>query len=528
MFISVQGYAYFSTYSAISPYAIQADLDRFPSGFPVPPAEPIANANRGALHERPLWRNLGVYHKRVSFDGFTSLVFDRYAWLTDSATAYKDALLQRPLFYLNKQVAPYNSFRADKFNAQFSYLPDEYFTGEIRNDSMTHGNHQLAMRSFSPVKMVVECASDGPQWLHIMQAHYYGWTAKVNGQETEIVPANFLYMALPLAAGHNIVELEYQNPRVLLAVVLMVLCLAVLLLALVLWYWKKRKTLYLPAVLSFLLLLVIVGTFVIRSGQSKHSEKEYWLEDVLQSAGENSLVLACGTDGLFEQHKAKLYRPNFTFKGDLRSFREAIGDSSLQEIYLVNDQAYIPTEALRLIQQLFPCSEQVAQADNNRYIMRYYRGDCPASSLATLALYDFEKAETTRNRDTTVSWEGQVSLRLSAERPYGPVFRITVKDLGVNTPGDYLLVAKLQMRCEEGAAPQLAFSTREHMKRSLTKTYPLSRQYSAEGGWQEVSADFTLHHGLGPEDEIELFLWNPGAGPVWIDHWEIGLERKLE
>lgn len=526
MFLSVQGYAYFSTYSPISPHAIQADLDRFPSGFPVPPTEPIADANRGALHERPLWRNLGVYHKRVSFDGFTSLVFDRYAWLTDSATAFKDALLQRPLFYLNNQVAPYSSFLIDGDHAQLSYLPDEYFPGEIGNDSTTSENHQLAIHSFSPVKMVVECAADGRQWLHIMQARYSGWTAKVNGEERALVPANFLYMALPLAPGRNVVELEYRNPAVIRAVALMVLCLAFVLLALALWHWKKQKTLYRPALLSFLLLLVVVGTFAVRNGQSRHAETEYWLEEVMHNAGEKSLVMACGVDGLFEQHRAKLFRPNFTFKGDLRQFREAIGDNSLQEIYLVNDQAYIPTEALRLIQQLFPCSEPATQTGDSRYIMRYYKGDCPARSIIPLALYDFEQEETVRIHDSIFSREGRAFLRLSTERPYGPVFRIKVKDLGVRRPGDYLLVTKLQMRCEAGAAPQLVFSSHEHMKRSLSKSYPLLKQYREAGGWQQLSADFTLHHGLDPEDEIELFLWNPGAGQAWIDHWEIGLERK--
>ncbi len=39
-----------------------------------------------------------------------------------------------------------------------------------------------------------------------------GWTAYVNGKKTEILKANIMYMALPLQAGNNKIELRYTTP----------------------------------------------------------------------------------------------------------------------------------------------------------------------------------------------------------------------------------------------------------------------------------------------------------------------------
>lgn len=39
-----------------------------------------------------------------------------------------------------------------------------------------------------------------------------GWSAKVDGVETEILKANTMYMCIPLAAGDHTIELDYQTP----------------------------------------------------------------------------------------------------------------------------------------------------------------------------------------------------------------------------------------------------------------------------------------------------------------------------
>ena len=39
-----------------------------------------------------------------------------------------------------------------------------------------------------------------------------GWKAYVNGEKTELIPANVMYMALPVKAGEHEIDLYYETP----------------------------------------------------------------------------------------------------------------------------------------------------------------------------------------------------------------------------------------------------------------------------------------------------------------------------
>jgi uncharacterized membrane protein YfhO len=48
-----------------------------------------------------------------------------------------------------------------------------------------------------------------------------GWTAYVDGQETELLRANYMYMALPIEAGEHTIELKFEIPGVFTALWIM-------------------------------------------------------------------------------------------------------------------------------------------------------------------------------------------------------------------------------------------------------------------------------------------------------------------
>lgn len=53
---------------------------------------------------------------------------------------------------------------------------------------------------------------DKPEMLFLSIPFEKGWTAYVNGEETELLQANTMYMALPLEAGESKIELRYRTP----------------------------------------------------------------------------------------------------------------------------------------------------------------------------------------------------------------------------------------------------------------------------------------------------------------------------
>ena len=50
-----------------------------------------------------------------------------------------------------------------------------------------------------------------------------GWTARVDGKETEILQANTMFMAIPLEKGSHSVVLTYRTPGMMIGIVMTVM-----------------------------------------------------------------------------------------------------------------------------------------------------------------------------------------------------------------------------------------------------------------------------------------------------------------
>ena len=69
-----------------------------------------------------------------------------------------------------------------------------------------------------------------------------GWKAYVDGEEAELLQANYMYMAIPLEAGDHTVKLTFEIPGVKYALVIMPGAVVVfVVLCIISWLLKKRK-----------------------------------------------------------------------------------------------------------------------------------------------------------------------------------------------------------------------------------------------------------------------------------------------
>jgi len=57
-------------------------------------------------------------------------------------------------------------------------------------------------------------APDGPRWLLFTEAHYPGWTARVNGAPAPIERANDVFQAVRVPTGEHTVEFLFRPKRV--------------------------------------------------------------------------------------------------------------------------------------------------------------------------------------------------------------------------------------------------------------------------------------------------------------------------
>ena len=83
---------------------------------------------------------------------------------------------------------------------------------------------------------------DEDKYLVLSIPYQKGWTAYVDGEETEPLRANYMYMALPLSAGEHSIRLTFAIPGVRYAMIIMPSAAGVfVLLLLVRWLRRKRR-----------------------------------------------------------------------------------------------------------------------------------------------------------------------------------------------------------------------------------------------------------------------------------------------
>jgi hypothetical protein len=65
---------------------------------------------------------------------------------------------------------------------------------------------------YSPHQAVIEADLQEAGFLVLSDAYYPGWTASVDGQESKIYQADYLFRAVPLTRGKHTVEFQYSPP----------------------------------------------------------------------------------------------------------------------------------------------------------------------------------------------------------------------------------------------------------------------------------------------------------------------------
>lgn len=120
------------------------------------------------------------------------------------------------------------------FNPRQTALVETAEVG-LPKELLPAGNNQLSSNasaryaSYQPNHLVIETNADKPAVLVVSEAHYPGWTARVNGQPTAIYATNYLLRGIVLPAGRHRVEMRYTAPAALSGVGISVLTLGILL-----------------------------------------------------------------------------------------------------------------------------------------------------------------------------------------------------------------------------------------------------------------------------------------------------------
>ena len=146
--------------------------------------------------------NIGIYIKEYTFKGNKSeLIPDQERFLFN--LGYNEEGLNTATVTFPDEGCELKDIRVycypmDNYSRQVNALKEE--TLENINISANHVSGEITLKKSKFLVMTIPYSK--------------GWSAKVNGIETELLQANTMFMALPLPAGKHTIELSYCTPGI--------------------------------------------------------------------------------------------------------------------------------------------------------------------------------------------------------------------------------------------------------------------------------------------------------------------------
>lgn len=177
-----------------------------PVGFPIPNLTEKIGENTDILeakHFKFLWRNLSVFRKKVSQDGYSP-----YSYV-----------------HTNKAIKSGEYERFSKYPLVFfcSSLGSNY---EVLGSTVdTTGCSLIKILQFTPNKVSIksQLAEDG--YLILNQNYYPHWTAEVNNKPVEMIRVSDAFMAIPLKKGNHFIQFHFHARIIQILVILNIMTL---------------------------------------------------------------------------------------------------------------------------------------------------------------------------------------------------------------------------------------------------------------------------------------------------------------
>ena len=204
----------------------------FIKGFPLPGSNIISENTNTKLSYGPFWRNVTIFHKQISQEGFTSLVLRNFSDLCVHYPVLLESVIKNPPLFLTTDFAPFDSLTAQSI---IDLKPGKvFFERKIYNklSPLVHhdkSGYKLEIMEFMPEMIKVKSFSFSSQILILMQNNYKGWSASVNEKEQEIYTADKTLIALYLPKGENTIVFTFEKPLIVFGFYITVISLISLL-----------------------------------------------------------------------------------------------------------------------------------------------------------------------------------------------------------------------------------------------------------------------------------------------------------
>ncbi len=201
----------------------------------------IKNANRFSLEniQSPMIRllNTGYYYE---YSG-------KYPMFSFSMKAVKDpyprAFVCREFKVMGNREEILKTMRSGEINLTKTLLLEEDpgITPESKTVSEKEVKEEIKFPVYDPDYIRMYVKTEEPGLLFLSEIFYPGWKAKVNGVETKILRADYMFRAIPVKGGEQLVEVYYAPDSFKLGAAVSLGSLALLILVGIWHFYGKKK-----------------------------------------------------------------------------------------------------------------------------------------------------------------------------------------------------------------------------------------------------------------------------------------------
>jgi hypothetical protein len=188
---------------------------QYPDGFPVPDDRPVfQNRDTKGLVYKALWRNMNIFYKQVSWEGYNPLHLKGFEEMADNHVKLFETILQNPLVYLADRVSPMDSLAIHEKDSNFFkrrvYFEEEDYRMLNVEGLMLNEGDFIKIRSFSAVEIKGYSSTRSSALVNLLQNNYYGWEAYIDGQKAKVYTGNMSFISVLVPAGEHEVVFTYK------------------------------------------------------------------------------------------------------------------------------------------------------------------------------------------------------------------------------------------------------------------------------------------------------------------------------
>jgi hypothetical protein len=200
-------------YGEVEAKVAQANVDKYPHGFPKQLDISIDSAGHLLGIGTPYWQNLQTFQKQISAEGYNSFSFTSYEQLESEFPNLYAAVKKCHLLTLSDRLL--QNAIGDRIQ------PGELFVqfGSDRHPgiyALSKGDTAL-LESYNANEFHVSASVKRSCLLTLHQKDYSDWRAFVDGKETPILVSNMNFMTIELPAGKSKVRFVFDNTLVRIA-----------------------------------------------------------------------------------------------------------------------------------------------------------------------------------------------------------------------------------------------------------------------------------------------------------------------